>query len=134
VPSPEALAKIPVSRAPLSILRGFGPKTRPETAVRDQTGALLFEVEETGLIQIEPGAESGAAPLDAAGPAIYRGCQIVEGEPRPLPIGSTLDPSTGRFSWHPGPGFLGDFRFVVIKERGGAAEAISFSIRIRPKH
>jgi hypothetical protein len=39
--------------------------------------------------------------------APYIGEQIVNGERRPLPLGSSLDAASGIFYWEPGPGFLG---------------------------
>jgi hypothetical protein len=36
----------------------------------------------------------------------------VGGERRPLPVGSTFDAATSRFSWQPGPGFIGRYDLV----------------------
>jgi YD repeat-containing protein len=47
--------------------------------------------------------------------ARYTGYQIVSGERRTLPLGSSLDAELGLFYWQPGPGFLGahDLEFVT---------------------
>jgi hypothetical protein len=64
----------------------------------------------------------------------YSGYQIVSDELRPLPIGSTLDPWNGRFSWMPGPGFLGDYDFVLVREdTAGSMMKTRLRIRILPK-
>ena len=42
-------------------------------------------------------------------PATYAGYLVVNGELRPLPIGSSLDPA-GTFFWQPGPGYFGSRR------------------------
>ena len=42
---------------------------------------------------------------------------------RPLPIGSTLDPRTGSFTWSPGVGFIGTYDFVFVRQSGGRAIA-----------
>jgi len=53
--------------------------------------------------------------LPPANGASYAGYQVVNGDRRPLPLGSSLDASQGIFYWQPGPGFLGahDLEFVT---------------------
>jgi len=46
--------------------------------------------------------------------ASYTGYEVVRGELRSLPVGSTLDAATGRFAWQPGPGFFGAYRLVFF--------------------
>jgi len=53
--------------------------------------------------------------IERKGP-IYHGYMVVGNELKPLPIGSTLDTDRGIFYWQPGPGFLGAYDFVFIKE------------------
>jgi hypothetical protein len=48
--------------------------------------------------------------------AATTGYQLVNGERRPLPIGSSL--KRGVFYWQPGPGFLGDYHFVFENKDG----------------
>ncbi|MCP4158194.1 MAG: hypothetical protein GY757_61410, partial [bacterium] len=40
--------------------------------------------------------------------------QLVGNQIRKLPTGSTFDMERGVFYWHPGPGFIGKYRFVFI--------------------
>ena len=54
-----------------------------------------------------------------ATPVFYCGFLLVGAELRPLPVGSTLNPQTGRFSWMPGPGFIGEYRMMFIRTAGG---------------
>jgi hypothetical protein len=42
----------------------------------------------------------------------YDGYLIAGDQRRALPIGSTLDRSTGRFYWQPGPGFIGKYTLL----------------------
>ncbi|UCH92995.1 MAG: hypothetical protein JSV88_22265 [Candidatus Aminicenantes bacterium] len=50
----------------------------------------------------------------------------------PLPIGSTL--RNASFCWIPGPGFLGDYRFLfVVKGKDGAFSKREVVIRIEPR-
>jgi hypothetical protein len=52
-----------------------------------------------------------------------------------LPIGSTLNKKTKTFFWMPGPGFLGEFRFVFIKkDYNGEIKKKFVSIKIEPKY
>jgi hypothetical protein len=52
--------------------------------------------------------------LPNGGAARYEGYQVVNGDRRALPIGSTFDGAEGTFFWQPGAGFLGghDLEFV----------------------
>jgi hypothetical protein len=45
-----------------------------------------------------------------------KGFQLVGEQLRPLPIGSTFDGEKGIFYWQPGPGFMGTYRLVFIRE------------------
>jgi hypothetical protein len=68
-------------------------------------------------------SDSGSINLSKANQAaierkkpIYYGYLVVGAELKPLPIGSTLDSERGIFYWQPGPGFLGSYDFVFVKE------------------
>jgi Beta-propeller repeat/Putative binding domain, N-terminal/NHL repeat len=73
-----------------------------------------LEIEEVGQLKL---------PLEA-----ISGYQLVNGEHRPLPIGSSL--KQGVFYWQPGPGFLGDYNLVF--ERSDGTET-RIRVKIRPK-
>jgi len=60
--------------------------------------------------------------------SFYYGYLVVGEKLRPLPIGSTLDSERGIFYWQPGPGFLGPYDFVFIKE---CASGLSTKILLR---
>ncbi len=76
--------------------------------------AKEIEIEEVERIQMDVGA--------------VRGYMLLNGERRPLPIGSTL--VDGVFYWQPGPGFLGTFQLVF--ERPGSPDA-GVAVRIHAK-
>ena len=64
----------------------------------------------------------------------YYGYLIVGNELKPLPIGSTLDSDRGIFYWQPGPGFLGPYDFVFIKEgASGFLSRTKLRVIINPK-
>lgn len=126
VPDITDLAVIPSNPAPILARRGFGRGGR--LPVHARLGAA-FEVEipETGLLEIalDRGREEDRL--------VYRGYQIVGGEVRPLPSGSTLDPKSGLWTWQPGPGFLGSFDLVFVAERDGRPESkTAVRVRIAP--
>ena len=74
----------------------------------------VIEIEEVGQVVL---------PLDA-----LSGYQLVNGEHRPLPIGSSL--KRGVFYWQPGPGFLGEYMLVFQRKNGNQAH---LRVKIRPK-
>jgi sugar lactone lactonase YvrE len=74
----------------------------------------VVEIEEVGQVEL---------PLDA-----ISGHQLVNGERRPLPIGSSL--KRGVFYWQPGPGFLGEYNLVFERTDGTDAH---LRVKIRPK-
>ena len=60
----------------------------------------------------------------------FTGFEVVGDERRPLPAGSTLDPSTGAFAWQPGPGFIGMYRLLFLATCDGAPTFIPLDVRI----
>jgi len=80
------------------------------------------------------GIERETADFEGGTDVRYAGYMIVGDELRSLPIGSTLDPFTGMFSWMPGPGFLGTYHLIFLREDGmGLSRRIPVSILIKPK-
>jgi hypothetical protein len=76
-------------------------------------------------------SSSGTARKEAT----YAGYMIAGEELRPLPIGSTLDPKTGVFSWIPGPGFIGSYDLVFVgKDANSSQRLIKVKVTIRPKY
>ncbi|MCX6564566.1 MAG: SBBP repeat-containing protein [Candidatus Aminicenantes bacterium] len=119
----ESLMNLPVSFEPLMAKRGFSFKPDPEVLQPDNYGTLHIEIKEVERVEIDLGK---AKPI--------RGYHVVGEELRSLPIGSTLDQRTGTFSWMPGPGFVGTYDLVFIKEGGlGITRRIPVKVTIRPK-
>jgi hypothetical protein len=88
----ESVMNLPVSFEPRKVRRGFNLKADPDSPQPDNYGTVHVEISEVERIELDLDKGSG-----------YRGYLIVGEELRPLPIGSTLDPKTGTFSWMPGP-------------------------------
>jgi hypothetical protein len=117
---------VPADPTPLPAGRGFGTARR--SLVHGAAGGSFeLEIPETGRLEIELGRDREDRGL------VYRGYHVVGGVLRPLPVGSTLDPLTGRWSWQPGPGFLGSYDLVFVAERDGRPESRTrVRVRISP--
>ena len=63
-----------------------------------------------------------------AGP--YAGYHVVGDQWRHLPVGSTLDPGAGVFSWQIGPGFLGTYELTFV----GDAEQVRVRVVVDPQY
>ena len=123
IPTIESLSNLPLSFDPLNIKRGFNLTAPPETVIPDTYGSIHIEIREVERVEIDLGKGTS-----------YRGSLVVGGQLRPLPIGSTLDPFTGTFSWLPGPGFIGAYDLVFIREAGsGMIRRIPIKVTIKPK-
>jgi hypothetical protein len=101
-----------------TVLNGGAIAVSIEEPVLASSGAhgemLDIEMEELERIEQDLGATAGYL--------------LVNGEPRPLPIGSSI--KRGSFYWQPGPGFLGDYQLVF--ERPGSPD-LMVRVTIRPK-
>jgi hypothetical protein len=62
----------------------------------------------------------------------YAGYAVAVGEMRELPVGSSLDNSTGAFAWQPGPGFVGRYDLLFVRTAcDGTRERIPVRVTIR---
>jgi hypothetical protein len=78
-------------------------------------------------LRLADGLDEGACLSSVAG------YDASSGELRPLPVGSTLDAGTGRFSWQPGPGFVGSYELVFVRTYcDGTRERIPITLILRP--
>jgi hypothetical protein len=69
--------------------------------------------------------------LPQVGGRSYRGYQIVTGQQRPLPAGSSLDAKAGLFYWQPPAGFLGTFD-LAFAGSGGAMPTVAVRVVVGP--
>jgi hypothetical protein len=92
-------------------------------------GIINFEIKELERVEINL-SDEGVAP-QAIG---VEGYLVVSDQLRELPIGSTLDKDRGVFYWQPGPGFVGEYRFVFIgKDDQGQYTRKNMVVNINPK-
>jgi len=91
----------------------------------DTTGGFSVTIEELEPVTVSLG---GSAAGEYTG--YLRGA---DGLTR-LPIGSSFDAGARRFTWHPGPGFVGRYDFVFVRSLGGQAIAErDVTITVLPK-
>lgn len=111
------LAGIPQDyKTPLFRRTGFGAEGTFEPAFTDDQGVVEAVVEEDGLVEVRLGT-SGSV----------KGYLVVGDELRALPVGSTLEPVNGTFSWMPGPGFIGRYDLIFV---GNSADGFPVKRRV----
>ena len=127
---------------PIRVKTGYNKEVLPEVLYPDVERVFNVKIREVERVEIQLDLEQSDKsslthnpyPLSLNPEASYTGFMVVGNELRPLPIGSTLDPKTGIFSWQPGPGFIGDYEFVFVKKtEESEQQKIKLKIRIVPK-
>ena len=98
--------------APVTGRRGFDRDVPFDALTLSGEGHPILHAEELDRMEVR---------LDQGTTDGYAGYLRVGGRLRPLPIGSHLAGSS--FTWQPGPGFLGSYDLVFVRERDGAAVA-----------
>lgn len=108
-----ALAAIP---EPVAI------ETAPVTVRRDFTDETASSPNPEGvrIVHFKVG-ERVEVTLPKIELARYEGFQVVNGERRALPVGSSFDPTSETFFWTPAPGFRGSFDLEFVTVPGAVA-------------
>jgi hypothetical protein len=128
----DDLMRLPRSLGSVRFTTGFDLKAEPRPLLPDAIGDYRISIPEVGRMELA--LDSGGGPLGLRrGLSRYSGYLVVGDELRRLPIGSTLDPLTGRFSWVPGPAFLGDYGFIFVQETKAGKMKIPVIVTIKPK-
>jgi hypothetical protein len=102
--------------ATLGARTGFDLSAPFEALTAGADGRYHVQVDEIGRVELRVGAVDGCGLL-------------VNGERRPLPVGSSLDADTGTFSWTPPAGYAGSYD--VRCTRGSDATDVALTIRPR---
>jgi hypothetical protein len=115
--SPETLdAEIAVAPADLSPVqgrRGFDLETTLQT-YQPSSGRIDVQAEELDRVELH---------LTESSNHRYSGYLHTPAGLRPLPVGSSLNASTGEFTWMPGVGFYGAYDLTFVRWSGGRAVA-----------
>jgi hypothetical protein len=112
---PGGLPEAPLESVAITGRRGFGFDAPLRRFRPDAAGRVTVQGEEVDRIE-----------LHLAGPATegrYAGYLRAGGALTPLPIGSSLEPATGDFTWQPGVAFVGPYDFVFVRSSDGHAVA-----------
>lgn len=113
---------------PVRFTTGFDVEHEPETAE-----ITLMSNDDINRINIRE-LERVEIDLDTTPGDLISGYLLIGGSRRPLPIGSTLDKENGIFFWQPGPGFIGDYKFIFIKTSKNKAPIVKrLVIHIAPR-
>lgn len=103
--------------------RGFRPDAGSEALFTDENGIAGVTISEMERLEVELGNPIAAAYLVTA-----------NGDLKNLPTGSTVESSSGRFSWIPGPGYLGSYLMVfVLEDSEGQYTRTHIRITIEPE-
>lgn len=103
---------------------GFDEDAPSGTTFSSETGTARIVIGELERVAVSPETDTGR---------LVDGYLLVNGTPRPLPVGSTLNPGKGMFSWLPGPGFVGPYCFIfIIEEEDGRRYKKRLDIVIEP--
>lgn len=139
------------SRQPVFVKRGMETAAPAEIVVPAADGSLRIELSEVGRVAVylneNDAGEAGTAIFERgkrmreatvagresrrARAARYEAYDLVLDRWRPLPIGASFDPFDGVLYWQPGPGFLGEFEFVVIDRQTATKRGLKIAIHPR---
>jgi hypothetical protein len=125
--------------SPARILKGYNKNKEPQKMYPDYEGITTIEIKELERIEVRLGDNNLTVNTQNItqkniSTQRYTGYLILNNQLRSLPIGSSLDSQRGVFYWQPGPGFLGEYRFVFIeKNNNGNLSRRYININIVPK-
>ena len=125
----EAVAEVPPDYSLVEVRKVASDDKAAELVFPEWSGEIRVRTLETEQVEVKL-----ASQFDD-GKATYEGYVVTGGRMRPLPVGASLDTSTGTFTWQPGPGFLGRYEFVFLRTgENGLKTRIPVHVRIAPRH
>jgi hypothetical protein len=126
--SNSILQRALISYEPVAVKKGYDRDAFEQTLYPDNTGIITIGLKEDERVGIV------FSPVSAPGSTTY-GYMMLGKQRLLLPVGSTLDNTTGIFSWQPGPGFFGLYRFVFVeKSNSGKVTRKFVNVVIKPKY
>jgi hypothetical protein len=109
VPNPSQIKTLPNdSFLPVRVKHGYDEDIMVDLAPVDEQGMNRVVIREMERVEIHLSDQS-------SNDFTYSGYLVIGERLMKLPVGSTLNPKTGVFSWIPGPGYLGTFHLVFIE-------------------
>ncbi len=109
----------------VSIKTGYSDSGPDSEVTPDSQGVLDVQMNETGRIQIALTPSTTTARN-------CTGYMVVNGQRRPLPVGSSLDAQNGVFYWQAGPGFVGRYDLVFDISENGKTSKKEIHVTILP--
>jgi hypothetical protein len=135
--SPGELSVIPADySSPVRIKKGYKRHGSPQAIYPDKEGIIQLEIRQLEHIEIQLNhlIRSTQNTQLSTSHAALKGYLLVGDECRPLPIGSTLNPGKGIFSWQPSHGFLGSYELIFVGNgENGAKVKTRIHLKITPK-
>jgi hypothetical protein len=124
----EAVEEVAPDYSAVQVKRAASDDQSSELVFPEWSGEIRVRAHETEQVEVQLGNQFDGSQ------ATYEGYVAMNGRMRPLPVGSTLNPTTGIFTWQPGPGFIGRYRFVFLRiTPNGFKTRIPVDVRITPK-
>jgi len=110
---------------PIRAHRGYDVALSPDFVGPDSNGTFRVEMDELDRV---------VCLLDDGPIGELTGYMRLGNDRRPLPPGVTMDPAAASFVWQPGPGFIGDYTFVIcFRDQAGIDRIVNIRLTIRPK-
>ena len=94
---------------------GFDLSAPIDEVPANEAGVRQVQLNELGRLELWLGRVDG-------------GYLVANGTLRDLPPGSQLDTASGRFTWMPGPGYVGTYRLLFVRD----ARQIPIDVTVRP--
>ncbi len=124
----ETISEVPPDYSAVHVKKAASDDQTPEMVFPEWSGEIRIRTRETEQVEVRLASQFDDSE------ASYEGYVVMNGRMRPLPIGSTLDRTSGTFSWQPGPGFVGRYEFVFLRTgSNGIQTRIPVNVRISPK-
>jgi hypothetical protein len=124
----ETVSEVPPDYSVVHVKKAASDDQTPEMVFPEWSGEIDVRTRETEPVEVRLASQFDDSQ------ASYEGYVVMNGRMRPLPVGSTLDRSTGTFTWQPGPGFVGQYEFVFLRTGStGIQTRIPVNVRISPK-
>jgi hypothetical protein len=119
----QSISALPVSAVPVQV--GLGFAAEPDRSVpADRTGTRHVAVRVLDVVRLSLGDRTGVP---------YEGYAVSGSSLEPLPSGSTFDARDGTFGWQLGPGFIGVYDLVFVRNTiDGTRERIPVRVVVEP--
>jgi ELWxxDGT repeat protein len=126
---------LPMNKSkPIGFRRGYNQDSKIEKIYPDEKGIIYIKIKELEPVLIQLNDDDKVQREQGGLPFRYTGYIFAGFRLNPLPTGSNLDSTRGVFYWQPGPGFVGEYRFVfAVKRQNLGMSRMDIKVNIVPK-